>query len=245
MDNNNTFFPFNGQFPNLNMNEINSLMKQFSQLMEGDFMESIQHLAQMQNMIPNVTGFPIMPMPPNRGEEGAQGSSQANTTSPPLTPNFNMGQLNAMMQRLSSFLNNDLMRNMYNLQANAPTFSNTRPPQTSNQMKQNHSIPIQLWENNQQIYVLASLSGLKSSEDVKVTFLDDNRIRIRAKAPIYRPEKNSRVVKSEFPRNVIEREIELPHPVSPKSYSANFKDGLYTLTLHKLEDDYEISIFDE
>lgn len=240
MDNNHSFFPFNGQFPNLNMNEVNLLMKQFSQMMEGDFMESLQRLAQMQSMIPMTPGMPIMPLQPNTGSE-----SQAGGAASPLPPNFNMGQLNTMMERLGNFLNNDLMRNMQNLQAHAPNFTNTRPAQTSNQTRQSNSIPIQLWENDQQIYVLASLPGLKNSDDVKITFLDEKRIRIRAKSPVYRPEKNSKMVQSEFPKATIEREVELPQPVSTKSYSSTFKDGLYSLTLQKQADDFDISIFEE
>lgn len=253
MDNSNTMFPFNGQFPNMNMNEINRLMKQFSQLMEGDLMESLQRLSQLQTMIPQAPGVPIMPLQPNTGNNTSAGSSESSESqsgstgatgpmSPPFTPNFNMGQLNAMMQRLQHFLNNDLMRNMYNLQAQVPTYANANPVPAQNK---GESIPIQIWENDRNIYVLASLPGVKNSDDVKVTFLDDKKIRLRTKAPSYRPERNSRIVQSDFPKQALERLIELPQAVSPKTYSASFKEGLYTLTLNKLEDDYEISIFEE
>jgi HSP20 family molecular chaperone IbpA len=180
-----------------------------------------------------------MPLQPNRGE-----SPQGGSASSPLSPNFNFGQLNTMMDRLNMFLNNDLMRQMYNMQANTPNFSNTQHANPEQKVQQNRNVPIQIWENNQQIYVLASLPGLKNSEDVKVTFLDDKRIRLRAKANTNRPERNSRMVQSEFPKSVIERDIELPQPVSTTSYSANYQDGLYTLTLHKLDEEYEIP-FDE
>lgn len=235
MENNNSGIPFNGQFPNLNMNEINGLMKQFSQLMEGDFWGTIHNLSKMQNMIPNNPGIPIMPMEPNRGEGPLGGQASA-----PMMPNFNFGQLNSMMERLNVFLNNDLMKHMYNLQSNVPNFSNTQHADPDQRAQQNRGVPIQIWENNQQIYVLASIPGLKNSDDVKVIFLSDTHVRLRAKPSTNRPERSSRMVQSDFPKTFFERDIELPQAVSTAKYSTNYKDGLYTLTLHKLEEEYEI-----
>lgn len=262
MDNGQNFFPFNGQLPNMNMKDINGLMQQLSQLMEGGLMQSLQRLGQMQNTIPHVPGFPIMPLQPHArsgGQAGKQagapsggqsgtasgGPSGAQGAVPPMGSPYSMLQLQEMMERLNHFLSNDLMRYMYNLQAHNPNFTTMPSRDTPKPAEVTKQMPIQLWETEQHMYVLASIPGQKSSDDVKVTFVSDRLLRLRAKGPTSRPERNSRIVATEFPRGIIERDVELPHAVKTKTYSAQYSDGLYTLTLHKLDEDVEISIFDE
>lgn len=221
MDNSHTSMPFNGQIPNLNMSEINGLMQQFTHLLEGDFMRSMQQLSQLQNQIPNMNGMPIMPVPPN----------------------VNMGQINGMIARLQSLLNHDFMRSMYNLQAN--NYSNARYSATSTEQNTSKTVfPIQLWETEQHLYVLASIPGLKSSNEIKVQFPTDDKVLIRTKMPTHRPAQKSHLLHSEFLSGALEREVSLSQPVSTKSYSASYVNGLYTLTLHKQERDIDIPIFD-
>jgi HSP20 family molecular chaperone IbpA len=230
---NQSFFPFNGQMPNVNFGELNKLMKEFSEFMGGDFWNTINKLNAMPNYIPNISNWQAQSQ--NRESNAAHAS--------PFPDQFQ--HLNAMMQRLNGFLNNDLLRHMYNL--NNPNPAPQPPPNAAHMSQQirRGTIPVQLWETDKQIYLIASLPGIKNSQDIKVTLKDELTVKIRAKMPSFQPEQSSRIIESEFPKSNMEREIKLPSPVSTKSYSSQYEDGVLTLILTKLDDELDIAIFEE
>lgn len=194
-----------------NLRELNLIMKKFAQLMDGEFVESLQRLSQLQQLFPQwgVTG----PMQSMGSGETIPASSLSS-----IIPNIPMQQIQQLLDRLNT------------------TEKNVK--------KASPSFPIQMWENDHHIYVLAGIPGLRNGNEVKVHFIDPTHLLLQAKAMIHRPERNCHMIYSDFITNN-ERVIELSQPVSSKTYSTQYTNGLYMLILNKLEENIEISLDNE
>lgn len=189
-----------------NFRELNLIMKKFAQLMDGEFVESLQRLSQLQNLFPQWGAA---------GPVQSMGNDAISASNIPQVP---MQQIRQILESLNV------------------TEKNTQKPQPS--------FPIQVWENDQHFFVIAGIPGLRNGSEVKVHFDDPTHVRLQAKAFVHRPERNCHMVFSDFITSN-ERIIELSQPVSSKTYSTQYTNGIYMLILNKLEENIEISFDDE
>ncbi|HLP77710.1 MAG TPA: Hsp20/alpha crystallin family protein [Candidatus Paceibacterota bacterium] len=93
---------------------------------------------------------------------------------------------------------------------------------------------LDIHENNENIVVRAELPGMKK-EDMEIS-LHDGSLSISGERKADRKFENAEVYRSERFIGRFQRTIALPSPVSAERITAQYKDGILTITLPKTED---------
>ncbi len=94
------------------------------------------------------------------------------------------------------------------------------------------SIPVEIWENRNHLYVVALIAGIKEKHHIKIRFKDDSALVLKVKYPLLKPVEDSFMVQTEV-SGFEEREISLPQPVESNGYELDLSEGILTLTLKK------------
>jgi HSP20 family molecular chaperone IbpA len=132
--------------------------------------------------------------------------------------------MKGMMKQLNQSLNEGFWENLRNITAPAAHLNSTNQP----------PFPIEIWETDDQYYLLAGIPGLKSVRDIRVSFIDSKTVLIRAKPPMLVPAQHAVNLHSDFQKTApFERKINLPGPVRKKSYTSSYNQGVFTMQFSK------------
>jgi len=94
------------------------------------------------------------------------------------------------------------------------------------------SIPVEIWENKDYLYIVALVAGIKDKQSIKIRFKDDSTLILKVKYPLLKPIEDSFMVQTEI-SGFEEREIGLPQSVENSDYELDLSEGILTLTLTK------------
>jgi len=93
------------------------------------------------------------------------------------------------------------------------------------------AIPINLFENERELMVVAPMPGV-APEDISVDVLDDGRLILRARQ--HGPgQERIEYLRREWSYGPFERTIELPRPVDASRANLTFGNGVLTITFPK------------
>lgn len=94
------------------------------------------------------------------------------------------------------------------------------------------SIPVEIWENRDYLYIVALVAGIKDKQSIKIRFRDDSTLILKVKYPLLKPVEDSFMVETEV-SGFEEREINLPQAVKSSDYELDLNEGILTLSLAK------------
>lgn len=123
----------------------------------------------------------------------------------------------------------------YNSVFNDEFWSNVDNVGNQNRARKMTSFPIEMWESDKELFVLAHIPRVKETRQVKISFLSKKRIKIKAKLLSDQPETSKRQLVSELSDPSIERDVTLPYAVKSDSYSTFVDEGVTTLIFEKME----------
>jgi HSP20 family molecular chaperone IbpA len=152
-----------------------------------------------------------------------------------LLPKLDLTNMNQLLTEMDNLLNHNL-----NTYLNQQSYATQMPASSTS------NIPLQLWESDESIYLLASLPGIKSIKEIQVKIEDPQTVVIKGRIGSLKPEPTCRILHSEIAMlQELERKIQLPSPVATKSFTTNFADGILTIKFNKEKDEIDDSYFDE
>lgn len=131
-----------------------------------------------------------------------------------------MVQFKKMVNQFNDVFNDDFWENI----ARVNQFVKGRP---------GGSIPVEIWEDKQNFYIIFLLAGVKNKQNVKIRFKDERSLILKVKYPLLKPNEDCFMVSTEI-SGFEEREVDLPQPVANNSYDLDLNEGVLTLTLNKL-----------
>lgn len=131
-----------------------------------------------------------------------------------------MVQFKKMVNQFNDVFNDDFWENI----ARVNQFVKGRP---------GGSIPVEIWEDKQNFYIIVLLAGVKNKQNVKIRFKDERSLILKVKYPLLKPNEDCFMVSTEI-SGFEEREVDLPQPVVNNSYELDLNEGVLTLTLNKL-----------
>lgn len=131
----------------------------------------------------------------------------------------NMVQFKKMLNQFNQVFNDDFWENI----ARVNQLIKSKP---------GGSIPVEIWENKNHIYVVALMAGIKDRRYFKVRFKDEKTLILKIKYPLLKPAEDSFMVQTEV-SGFEEREVGLPQPVESGDYELDLSEGILTLTLNK------------
>ena len=94
--------------------------------------------------------------------------------------------------------------------------------------------PLNLWEDDNHLFVEAELAGLEMS-DLEIFVNGENQLTIKGERKQPEPE-NGNWHRQERGVGAFSRLIDLPYPVNSDDVSAEFKHGVLTITMPKREE---------
>ncbi|MFC4321535.1 Hsp20/alpha crystallin family protein [Litchfieldia salsa] len=110
----------------------------------------------------------------------------------------------------------------------------------SNKKKQSQRIPVEIWESDENIYLLIVAPGLTSINHTKIEFNTDQLLTLKMKLKSLRPNRAMSLLSSELPQNTYVREISLKRSVKTTDYTSSYEDGVLTYTFKKVSDELDI-----
>jgi|GEM_PF-5303081 len=132
-----------------------------------------------------------------------------------------LNEINEMVNNLNKVMNNQ------DFWQGIQTFH----PQTSAKRRHTFSIPIEMFETDKEIIILAFVPGVKKKE-INI-FFENNRLVVLdfyiAKKLIPR----ASLLYSEIPKNKVKRKIRLPQAVETGRFTTNYENGILTISLFK------------
>jgi HSP20 family molecular chaperone IbpA len=140
-------------------------------------------------------------------------------------------QIKGMMSDFQHTFDQEFWRNIQGLHST-----------THKKRTQLNFIPIEVWETEEEYYILANTPGIKKEQNILLEFESNQSLTIKIKVPLFRPSYGSKKLHSEFSSTPIERKIDLPQPVSIKSYTLSCKDGICYIILKKIVEKEEVNI---
>ncbi len=96
----------------------------------------------------------------------------------------------------------------------------------------NVAIPVDIFEVNNEVFIQAEIPGIKKG-DVKV-FVSRNKVFIEGVKPAKREKAN--YIWMERPYGTLKRVIELPQACDTRTISAEYKNGILSLKLKRIEE---------
>jgi HSP20 family molecular chaperone IbpA len=96
-------------------------------------------------------------------------------------------------------------------------------------------LPIEIWEDETNIYLFVVAPGLDSLKNAKIEFEAKNLLRLKVKGHSLKPTSgHAKFSFSEMPVNEYERDIDLPVKVDA-DYSASYEEGVLSYTFQKIK----------
>lgn len=122
-----------------------------------------------------------------------------------------------MVKHYQSILNEDFWKNV----------------STMGQHQDRTNLPIEIWENDDFIFLTVITPGLKNLDRVEERFLNDQLITLKLYLPAVKPDSANVLIKSELPKGEYERDIFLPKAVETMDYSVSLESGILTYVFKK------------
>ncbi|MBB6454012.1 HSP20 family molecular chaperone IbpA [Salirhabdus euzebyi] len=101
-------------------------------------------------------------------------------------------------------------------------------------------IPIEIWEDEENLYLIIVAPGLQNKSHAKIYFHNDQALTLKIKTHSLKPVQSTQLITSDLPQNYYEREIFLKKSVLTSSYSSSYEKGVLTYTFNKVNDELEI-----
>ncbi|QDP39773.1 hypothetical protein [Radiobacillus deserti] len=98
-----------------------------------------------------------------------------------------------------------------------------------------NSIPLETWENDTYLFLSAFVPGLVDVNHVKLSFLSDKRVLIKAKPNRPQPATSTKMIESDFHDGILEREMDFPYPVHKDNYHVTVDNSIATFIFRKRE----------
>jgi HSP20 family molecular chaperone IbpA len=153
----------------------------------------------------------------------------------------NMGQMNQHPFSTEHLNQIKEMVEQYNSVLNEEFWSSINGMGNQKGSKKWSTFPIDMWESDDELFVLAYIPGIKETNQVKTSFMTERKIRIKGQVAFSQPPSTTRQLASELPNNILQRDLTLPYPVESDNYSVHLEEGVTTLILKK-SDTTEINV---
>lgn len=135
---------------------------------------------------------------------------------PQFSPEY-LQDIRQMVKQYQAMFNEDFWKNISNL----------------NQNGEIQRLPIEIWENDDFIFLMVIAPGLNDLDETDVYFQSDQLLTLFIKSHTVKPETATVLLKSELPKGNYEREIYLPKPVKTMDYSVSQENGILTYIFKK------------
>lgn len=133
-----------------------------------------------------------------------------------------LDQVKEMMDQYNSVLNEDFWTNMNGM-------GNPK------KRKKMSGFPVEMWESDDQLFVLAYIPGVRETRQVKTSFISEKKINIKSKLLSEQPPTAKRQLATEMSDSFTERDVILPYEVESDNYSINVEKGITTLIFSKVD----------
>lgn len=132
-----------------------------------------------------------------------------------------LDQVKEMMEQYNSVLNEEFWDNVHGM---------------GNQKKKRkmRSFPIEMWESDDELFVLAHIPGVKETRQVKTSFLSEKKVKVKAKLLSDQPPTAKRQLATEL-SDLFERDVTLPYTVESDNYSIHVDEGITTIIFGKVD----------
>ncbi|MFZ3579866.1 Hsp20/alpha crystallin family protein [Virgibacillus sp. DJP39] len=149
-------------------------------------------------------------------------------------PFGNLGKMNAQ-QFPTDYLEQvkDAME-QYNSVFNQEFWNNINGIGANKRHNKRQHFPIEIWESDKELFVLAYIPGIKETRQVKAAFLSEEKMKIKAKLESEQPLTAIRKLDTELSKVLVERDIILPYPVKSDNYTVHVDQGVTTLIFEKI-----------
>ncbi|MFC4556857.1 hypothetical protein ACFO3D_01385 [Virgibacillus kekensis] len=137
----------------------------------------------------------------------------------PLSAEY-LDQIKEMMEQYNSVLNEEFWNNIQGI--------------SNRGRKKMEGFPIELWESDEELFIQAYIPGVKDTRRIKVSFLSDKKLKIKATQKSEQPTTAKRQLASDFTDSHIERYVKLPYEVETDNYSIHTEAGIVTLIFNKI-----------
>ncbi|QOR67404.1 hypothetical protein IM538_04485 [Cytobacillus suaedae] len=101
-------------------------------------------------------------------------------------------------------------------------------------------IPIEIWESDENVFLLVAAPGLSTINHAKIIFQNDQILTLKIKTHSMKPAGAHTILDTEFPQHSYEREIFLKVSVITSDYSSSYEDGVLTYVFRKVKDTLDI-----
>ncbi|UFU00550.1 hypothetical protein KO561_06300 [Radiobacillus kanasensis] len=96
-----------------------------------------------------------------------------------------------------------------------------------------NQLPIEIWDNETNLFLLVFVPGLTDANDVKLTFLSESRILLKANVKRPQPPTSTKLVESDFNDEVLQRELDFPYPIHKDNYHVYVEESMATFIFKK------------
>ncbi|MBM7603017.1 HSP20 family molecular chaperone IbpA [Metabacillus crassostreae] len=103
-------------------------------------------------------------------------------------------------------------------------------------------LPIEIWENDENIYLLVVSPGLPDLQHAQIFFENDYECKLKIKTNSLMPKNDVTLLSTELPQQFYEREISIGKAVDTSDYSSSYEDGLLTYKFQKAKNTIDIPI---
>lgn len=112
----------------------------------------------------------------------------------------------------------------------------------TNKRKNESILPVEIWEDEKNIYLLVVTPGLQDLQHAQISFQNDQECILKIKSNSLMPKNDVTLVSTELPQQYYEREIFIGKSVNTLDYSSSYEDGLLTYKLQKAKNTIDIPI---
>ena len=101
-------------------------------------------------------------------------------------------------------------------------------------------LPIEIWEDAENIYLSVVCPGLQEINHAKIFFHNDQVLTLKIKRHSIQPKDTVTLILSDLPQLSYEREIFLQKSVVTSDYCSSYEDSVLTYTFKKAKDELKI-----
>jgi HSP20 family molecular chaperone IbpA len=131
-----------------------------------------------------------------------------------------INKIKEMANQMNSLLNDDFLENIY---------GRTRSRHRNNR----NNVPIEIWENNEELFLLLVLPGLETKNSYKIHFKSEEELVFQAKTEALQPPSGKMLMTSELPHHGVKSHITLPSPVKTENFTSYYENGVLTFVFKK------------
>lgn len=135
-------------------------------------------------------------------------------------------EMKKMVKQYHALLNDDFWGDIHGLR--------------TSRSKKGQIIPVEIWENEENLFLLIIVPGLPNMNHAKIHFNNNQTLTLKVKARSLKPHNGVTLLTNELPQHSYEREIFLHRSVNTSDYTSSYENGVLTYTFTKMNDELEI-----